>query len=144
MVVSLYSWLITFNVVDLQDETVTKIQIRAVIRAVAKWRGIVELLNTPENIEMIEMMEGELDRLMEGLGAKVNRKAKKRASAPRMLFFFLDFGVPKSSKNVSLGLFKLSNDMLKSLASRKLSKTSSPCTMNILTTRQMQSAMSHS
>ncbi|KAF8956904.1 hypothetical protein BDZ97DRAFT_1763385 [Flammula alnicola] len=86
---------------DLDDSTLTGAKITAVIRAVAKCSNAAELLNTPENIEKMEKMELELERLMEGLGAQVSKKKKqtKKTPAPR--------------------LFKLSEEMLRSLASEQ-------------------------
>ncbi|KAF8951749.1 P-loop containing nucleoside triphosphate hydrolase protein, partial [Flammula alnicola] len=86
---------------DLDDETLTRAKITTVIRAVAKWRNAAELLNTPENIEKIEKMEVELERLMEGLGAQVSKKKTKTKKTP----------APQ--------LFKLSKEMLRSLASEQ-------------------------
>lgn len=75
------------------DKTPTKPKVTAVIRAVAKWRTIVELLETPDNLAKIAKMEAELDRLMEGLGFEVNqeKKTKKQKSAGPSKLSFLYF-----------------------------------------------------
>jgi D-serine deaminase-like pyridoxal phosphate-dependent protein len=63
------------------DDTPTKPKIRAVIRAVAKWRNVAAILDTPENMEKIAKMEAELDRLMEALGVEVDEEKKKKTKA---------------------------------------------------------------
>ncbi|KJA20680.1 hypothetical protein HYPSUDRAFT_203649 [Hypholoma sublateritium FD-334 SS-4] len=87
--------LATFNA--LNQSKLTRAQIASVIRAVARWRNVAELINTPETMEKVERMEGELERLMQELGAEVTTKTKKKKST-----------LPP--------LFKLSNEMIKSLA----------------------------
>ncbi|KAF8166505.1 hypothetical protein BJ912DRAFT_1067891 [Pholiota molesta] len=92
------------NAFNALDDTPSKANITAVIRSVAKWRNVAELLNTPDNMAKIATIEAELDRLMEGLGAefseeKKQKRSKKKSAAPK--------------------LFKLSNEMLKSLATEK-------------------------
>lgn len=50
------------------------------IRAVARWRNVAELINTLETTEKVEHMQGELERLMQELGAEVTTKKKKKKS----------------------------------------------------------------
>ena len=57
------------------------------IRAVARWRNVAELINTPENLEKVERMEGELERLMQELGAEITTTTKKKkTTSPRRSF----------------------------------------------------------
>lgn len=83
--------LIILYLPDLDDETLTRAKITTVVRAVAKCSNAAELLNTPENLEKIEKMELELERLMEGLGAQVSKKKKqtKKTPAPRKSSSFI-------------------------------------------------------
>ncbi|KJA15384.1 hypothetical protein HYPSUDRAFT_207935 [Hypholoma sublateritium FD-334 SS-4] len=81
----------------LNQSKLTRAKVASVIRAVARWRNVAELINTSESMEKVERMEDELERLMQELGADVTTKSKKKKST-----------LPP--------LFKLSNEMIKSLA----------------------------
>ncbi|KAF9470636.1 hypothetical protein BDN70DRAFT_901952, partial [Pholiota conissans] len=88
----------------LQGETVSKDNIRdriqVVIRAVAKWRNFAEVLDEQDN-DQITAIQEELDCLMERLGMKLDKKKKKKERTP----------APR--------LFKLSQEMLKSLSTEE-------------------------
>ncbi|KJA17089.1 hypothetical protein HYPSUDRAFT_206460 [Hypholoma sublateritium FD-334 SS-4] len=88
--------LAAFN--GLNQSKLTRAQVASVIRAVARWRNVAELINTAETMDRVEHMESELERLMQELGAEVTTKKKKK------------------KKSTSSPLFKLSNEMIKSLA----------------------------
>ena len=73
----------------LNQSTVTKAQVASVIRAVARWRNVAELINTPECMEKVEHREDELERLMHELGAEVaTKKKKKKSTSTRTSFVF--------------------------------------------------------
>lgn len=70
-------------IIALDEQHLTKAAVRAVIRATAKWRLCIEFIQTPNNIKTVEAMEAELDRLMQGLGAKPREKKKEKSPVPR-------------------------------------------------------------
>lgn len=65
-----------FASLDLDRDKLTKAKLTAVIRAVARWKDIAQILNSPDNLQKIEEMEDELGRLMSGLGATVKKAVK--------------------------------------------------------------------
>ncbi|KAF9472810.1 hypothetical protein BDN70DRAFT_818120 [Pholiota conissans] len=87
----------------LTDQTLDEAAITAVIRAVAKWRNVVEVLKTKENLDKIERMEIELNSMMEELGADVGEEKKNR----------------KNTKSPAPRLSSVSNDMLRTLATEE-------------------------
>lgn len=71
----------------LNQSKLTRAKVASVIRAVARWRNVAELINTPKAMEGVERMEAELERLMQELGAEVTTKTKKKKSTlPRKSF----------------------------------------------------------
>lgn len=71
----------------LDEAKITKTAISTVVRAVAKWRDAVEVIQSAEDLAKLEDMEAELSRLMEGVGAEVDSEGKKtrksKSPAPR-------------------------------------------------------------
>lgn len=86
---------------DLDREKVTKAKLSTVIRAVSKWSALAQIFDNPETLELIEMMEDELKRLMAGLGASVKPKNDKSKGTD---FFYLDCR-PKLTPSRSLQSF---------------------------------------
>lgn len=82
--------------IDLNKANVTRTSISTIICAVARWRNVVELFNTSQNLSKVKDMEAELERLMAGLGADIDEEAKNammksKSPPPRKIsssFFF--------------------------------------------------------
>jgi hypothetical protein len=64
---------LTTVLTDLNKESVTKADIFATIRAVSKWKDIAEVYGTKDNLLKADHMLAELNRLMEGLGVRVQK-----------------------------------------------------------------------
>lgn len=79
------------NSQDLDHDKPTKGKIMTVIRAVHRWKSLADLFQQPNTSQLIAQMEGELNRLMEGLGARIKSKPVKQAKAsPLASSEFLD------------------------------------------------------
>lgn len=63
--------------IDLNKNKLTKPKITAVICSIACWRNLAEILRLPRNLEKVENMQGELERLPEELGAQFPEKMNK-------------------------------------------------------------------
>jgi len=72
---------------DLETGKPTKAKVSRAIRAVAKWKECAELFNTFENIKKAEDMLAELQVVMEGLGAKVNKQAEQKSPVSFFVLF---------------------------------------------------------
>jgi hypothetical protein len=59
--------------VDLETGKVTKTKVSRAICTVAKWRDTAELFHTVDNIKKAQDMLAELQTILEGLGAKIEK-----------------------------------------------------------------------
>jgi TATA-binding protein-associated factor len=81
---------------ELDKETVTKRHLKAIIVKVARWKAVAETLQTKENLDKIEAMDGELHRLMLGLGATLKDQAptsKEKKSKHVLCFTVINTGL---------------------------------------------------
>ena len=70
----------------LNQSKLTRAKVASVIRAVARWRNVAELICTADSMDKVERMEDELERLMKELGADVATKKMKKSISPRKRF----------------------------------------------------------
>jgi hypothetical protein len=72
------------TLIAFDEGPVTKSTVIQTIRSVSKWKDLAQVYGTPENISKVDDMLAELNRVLEGLGAKVPKKptssARKRTS----------------------------------------------------------------
>jgi len=66
--------------IDLETGKPTKAKVSRAIRAVAKWKECAELFSTPDNIKKAEDMLAELEAILEGLGAKLDKKVERQGT----------------------------------------------------------------
>lgn len=65
----------------LDTDKPTKKAIVNVIRAVARWKNVVEVLGTTANLDKIDSMEEELKVLMLGLGGEAPKKSLSQSKS---------------------------------------------------------------
>ncbi|KAF8054476.1 P-loop containing nucleoside triphosphate hydrolase protein [Lyophyllum atratum] len=65
---------------DLENGKPTKAKLSRAIHAVAKWKECSILFNTPENVEKAAAMLADLQEIMEGLGAKLDKRAQSKGT----------------------------------------------------------------
>lgn len=65
-------------VVDLETGKVTKTKVSRAICAVAKWRDTAELFHTTDNIKKAQDMLAELQTILVGLGAKIEKRVTSK------------------------------------------------------------------
>ena len=88
------------TIIDLETGKVTKTKVSRAICTVAKWRDTAELFHTVENIRKAEDMLAQLQTILGGLGAKIERRATGKGSLDLLLNFLFDqsHARPGSSK----------------------------------------------
>lgn len=62
---------LTSRVTELETGRPTKAKINRAIRAVGRWKNIVEIYGSQQNMSKVDDMLSEINRVMEALGAKV-------------------------------------------------------------------------
>ncbi|KAF8054482.1 P-loop containing nucleoside triphosphate hydrolase protein [Lyophyllum atratum] len=69
-----------FILLILENGKPTKAKLSRAIHAVAKWKECSILFNTPENVEKAAAMLADLQEIMEGLGAKLDKRAQSKGT----------------------------------------------------------------
>lgn len=75
---------------DLETGKVTKTKVSRAICTVAKWRDTAELFHTVDNIKKAEDMLAELQTILEGLGAKIEKRVPMKGNLGLLLIFHFD------------------------------------------------------
>ena len=71
--------------VDLGQDRPTKAKVACAIRAVAKWRNMTEVYSSRAAVSKADDMLGELDRIMEAIGAKGLSKSNRGSGKSKFL-----------------------------------------------------------